>query len=363
MKRVVFLFIIFSTLLFGEIKGINYETVFKDNAAEGKIRTLTENVEAAAVIDDILKDEKLEQAEKELLLKKREYFRTFYENNFESYYNKLAAEEIVNRESEPFEKEALRHIIKHGRAAFQYQAAISDLEKNDGNYIFYVEYFSELRRLILLFPKITSEIEKMSAKERQGFELNKREIAFTFDDGPSENTAELLAVLEKEGIKATFFVQGSKLENHRVHIELLKKEIEAGNEIGVHSLTHIKLKNLDEKGVYREIVYPKELIYKISGVNPKLYRTPFGLRDAKALKEIEKIYEANVLWNIDSQDWRSNFSAEQVEKRVLKLSFLYNGGIVLFHDTHKKSTLIMEEILNKIKNNGFKFKTVSEMYN
>lgn len=362
MKRVVFLFLMVTPFLFGEIRGINYETIFKDNYIEGKVRTLTENIEAVVVIDDILKSEKLEETEKGLLLKKKEYFKSIYENNFEIYYNKTAAEEIINRDGAPFEKAALNQIIKYGKAAAQYMTEISEMEKSDGNYIFYVEYFGELRRLILLFPKITSEIEPLSKKEKQGFELNKREAALTFDDGPSENTRELLAVLEKEGIKATFFIQGSKLENNSSHIEILKKEIAAGNEIGVHSMTHIKLKNMDEKTVYREIVYPKELIFKLSGVTPKIYRTPFGLRDAAALKEIEKIYDGNILWNIDSQDWRSNFSAEQVEARVLKLAHLYNGGIVLFHDTNKKSTAVMEKILIKMKLNGFKFKTVSECY-
>lgn len=362
MKKVVFLFLIVTSFLFGEIRGVNYETLFKDNGIEGKVRTLTENIEAELVINNLLKDEKLEEAERALLLKKKEYFKSIYENNFESYYSKTAAEEIIKREGAPFEKAALNQIIKYGKNAVQYLAELSEIEKNDGNYIFYVEYFGELRRLILLFPKITSEIETLSQKEKQGFELNKREAALTFDDGPSENTRELLAVLEKEGIKATFFIQGSKLENNSSHVEILKKEIESGNEIGVHSMTHIKLKNLDEKTVYREIVYPKELIFKVAGVTPKIYRTPFGLRDEAALNEIEKIYDGNILWNIDSQDWRSNFSAEQVEARVLKLAHLYNGGIILFHDTNKKSTSVMEKILTKMKLNGFKFKTVSECY-
>jgi peptidoglycan-N-acetylglucosamine deacetylase len=362
LKKIIGLFFIMSSILSADIKGIKTESVFKDTVEESKIRTLAENAEACLVIDEILKSETLAEREKELLIKKADYFKKIYTDNFELYYNKKKAEEILKRENiGEFEKNVIKIMIENGKESLGKKYELKD-EKNDSNYIFYMGYFAELRRLILLSPKVTSEIETLSEKEKQGFDLNNRTAVLTFDDGPSENTKELLTYLKAEEIKAVFFVQGSNIEEREDAVKTLKNEIEQGHEIGIHSLTHARLKNLNEKKVYKEITYPKELIEKKTGYKPKFYRTPFGSRDKEALNEIEKRYIANVLWNIDSQDWRSNFTGEMVKERVVKLTHLYNGGIILFHDTNKKSTKIMPEILKSLKNSGFEFKTLSEVY-
>lgn len=362
MKRICALFLIISSALFAEINGVITYTAFNDKIEESKIRTLVENTEAFFTIEDILKNETMSEIERNFLEKKAASLKKVYNENYSSYYNKSIAEEVLKREKaeSKFEKKAIEIVMK-GNTALNEKVELKE-EKEDSNYIFYKEYIGELRRLILLFPKITSEIEPMSEKEIRGFDLNNRTAVLTFDDGPCENTEELLKYLKNEKIKAVFFVQGSKIEENKFLEKILKQELENGHEIGVHSLTHAKLRNLNEKSIYKEIVYPKELIEKKIGYTPQFYRTPFGLRDKEALNEIEKIYVTNVLWNIDSQDWRSNFTAEMVEKRVLKLIHLYNGGIILFHDTNKKSTGIMPEILKKMKKNGFEFKTLSEIY-
>lgn len=363
MNKILGLFFIISSVLWADINGVITQTAFNDTMEESKIRTLVENTEAFFTIEDILKNETISDTERKFLEKKAESLKKVYSENFNLYYNKNIAEEVLKREKAEtkFEKKAIERVIMRGKSALNEKLDLKD-EREDANYFFYKEYVGELRRLITLFPKITSEIETLSEKEKQGFELNNRKVVLTFDDGPCENTQELLKHLKNENIKAVFFVQGSKIEENKSADKILKQELENGHEIGVHSLTHAKLRNLNEKSVYREIEYPKELIEKKMGYKPKFYRTPFGLRDKAALDEIEKRYSANVLWNIDSQDWRSNFTAEMVEKRVLKLAHLYNGGIILFHDTNKKSTGAMPDILKKMKRNGFEFETLSEIY-
>ena len=364
MKKIIFLFFLIPVLMYGNINGVDISTIFKEGKEESKIWTLVENLEISVIIEEILSSEKLSKREQDFLENKNKKFKKAYIDNFESYYNKEKAEEILNREPGKYflEKSVLNRVIQEGKKAVESKIELNKEEKEDTNYIFYKNYIEELRRLIRLFPKITSEIDVLSDREKQGFDLNKRTAVLTFDDGPCENTKRLLGYLEKESVKAVFFVQGSNIDNKAEGINILKDEIEAGHEIGIHSLTHIRLKNLNSKNVNREIVYPKEIVQKLTGYIPKFYRTPFGLRDKEALNEIEKRYTANVLWNIDSQDWRSNFTEEMVEERVLKLIHLYNGGIILFHDTNKKSTSIMPEILKKIRENGFEFKTLSEVY-
>ena len=226
MKRICALFLIISSALFAEINGVITYTVFNDKIEESKIRTLVENTEAFFTIEDILKNETMSEIERNFLEKKASSLKKVYNENYSSYYNKSIAEEVLKREKaeSKFEKKAIEIVMK-GNTALNEKVELKE-EKEDSNYIFYKEYIGELRRLILLFPKITSEIEPMSEKEIRGFDLNNRTAVLTFDDGPCENTEELLKYLKNEKIKAVFFVQGSKIEENKFLEKILKQELE-----------------------------------------------------------------------------------------------------------------------------------------
>jgi len=79
---------------------------------------------------------------------------------------------------------------------------------------------------------------------------DKKEVALTFDDGPSEQTTKILDILKKNNARATFFILGKKVKGNE---EILKRIVYEGSEIGNHSYNHNKLLFKDKEFIYNEI--------------------------------------------------------------------------------------------------------------
>lgn len=139
-------------------------------------------------------------------------------------------------------------------------------------------------------------------------------------------TDEILALLEELNIKATFFMTG---EFVLTFPESAKKIRDAGHEIGCHSLSHPHLLdyalNMRVKQVRRNV----EIIQDTLGVNPRLFRPPFGEFDSTVTATARAEGMEICLWSIDSKDWDWNYKAKDVVKRVTKN--VGPGTIILFH--------------------------------
>src|SRR5688572_32292258 len=100
-------------------------------------------------------------------------------------------------------------------------------------------------------------------------------IALTFDDGPSEGTSEVLEILDRFNVRATFFQCG-------MHVRRLpgvaREVLAAGHEIANHTDTHPPLCFLSSQAIYRELQRAQEAIASTTGIVPKLFRAPYGLR-------------------------------------------------------------------------------------
>src|SRR5688572_15218414 len=98
-------------------------------------------------------------------------------------------------------------------------------------------------------------------------------VALTFDDGPTEiYTPQILAILKKYNIKATFFMVGM---NAKAHPDMVRKVFEAGHTVNSHSQTHAYLPKLNDKSLHYEIHSPKVIIYDILGTNVACLRYPY----------------------------------------------------------------------------------------
>lgn len=153
-------------------------------------------------------------------------------------------------------------------------------------------------------------------------------IALTFDDGPDKDfTPQVLDILKKNDIKATFFVVGENVEwNH----EILKRQHEEGHEIGNHTFTHINVSKKGYDDIYNEINKTQQLVKDIIGEEPKLFRPPYRAI-SKAMCNIVKEEDMNiVLWsNLDPRDW-SNPGVSYIVDTIT--SKVQNGTIILLHD-------------------------------
>lgn len=193
---------------------------------------------------------------------------------------------------------------------------------------------------------------------------NKKEkvIALTFDDGPHPKyTNEILDILYKYDVKATFFVLGKFVE---AYPEIVSRQWQEGHEIGNHTYSHIDIKKVSKDKFQEEFQKTQDLIYSITNSTPKLFRPPYGSFDYKFIDVIEKNNSVIVLWSAgqDSKDW----SNPEVDKIVSStLSNIENGDIILFHDYiyYDESHTIeaLKNIIPELKNRGYKFVTISQL--
>ena len=182
---------------------------------------------------------------------------------------------------------------------------------------------------------------------------DKKLIAFTFDDGPSEtNTNYLLDNLDKYDAKVTFFVLGSRVNSNK---ETIKRAYLEGNAIGSHTYNHRNLNLLSDVALMDEVKKTNEAIKDIIGTSPTLLRPPYGnLTDHG--KELANM--SIVLWNIDPLDWKYK-DKNRVAQEIIEHA--HDGAIVLVHDIYKSSVdgalLAMEELQKQ----GYAFVTINEM--
>lgn len=182
---------------------------------------------------------------------------------------------------------------------------------------------------------------------------NKKLIAFTFDDGPNNNTTKiLLDGLEEYDAKVTFFVLGSRVSYNE---EILKRAYKEGNEIGSHTYSHRNLLKLSDEELKSEINNTNKSIKNILGINPKLIRPPYGNINTH-IKQLTMMH--TICWDIDSNDWRYK-DRYKIMNEIVKHA--HDGAIVLVHDIYKESVLGSLLAMKELKKEGYEFVTISEM--
>lgn len=186
-------------------------------------------------------------------------------------------------------------------------------------------------------------------------------IALTFDDGPhATQTDEILAVLDRFQVKATFFPIG---ENIELHPEITQRVCAAGHEIGNHTYTHAIVSKLSDEALRKEIEDTAKLLQEQCGVTPVLFRPPGGDISDSAVKLVNEMGYRYVLWSwrVDTRDWAA-VSVDSVVNTVL--SNIGDGNIVLFHDyvVGKSPTAkALEILIPALQEQGYRFVTVSQL--
>ncbi len=182
-------------------------------------------------------------------------------------------------------------------------------------------------------------------------------IAMTFDDGPSEKlTPELLDLLARHHIHATFFVIGKNVVEHP---EILQRAVREGHEIGNHSWSHPAFGKMSDERVRTELQKTEDAIRAAIGKRPVLMRPPYGSITARQKKWINAEFGyRTILWDVDPLDWKRP-GPSVVTSRIVKETRA--GSIVLSHDIHPGTIKAMPETLGQLEAKGFKFVTVSEL--
>ena len=216
---------------------------------------------------------------------------------------------------------------------------------------------------------------KWVAKTYGGDSANKKKLVLTFDDGPDPTyTPQILDILSKEHVPATFFLVGINAENN---IPIVKRIYREGHEIGNHTFTHPNIAKVSKKRAILEMESTRLLIECITGHSTVMFRAPFNA-DFQPQKYEELIpvawaHEKNYLdigESIDPLDWEPDTPADSIVARVIREKKRLtrdglNGNIILLHDAggdSRRSTVeALPRIIRYFKNGGYTFTTVADL--
>ncbi|MFC5528537.1 polysaccharide deacetylase family protein [Cohnella yongneupensis] len=153
-----------------------------------------------------------------------------------------------------------------------------------------------------------------------------RKVALTFDDVPDPRfTGQVLDVLKKKHVTATFFAMGTRSMKHPDLLRRIKRE---GHDVGNHSYSHPDFSKLPVEDVKRQITRAETVIAGIIGYKPKLVRPPYGEIMPEQLEWAKTQGYTVVNWDVDSADWRQ-LTENEVFRNVTKS--VRPGSVILMH--------------------------------
>lgn len=248
--------------------------------------------------------------------------------------------------------------VGESRARVHYDLAKSYLDLGErGKAIEHLEYtvayqpdFKDARKLLVgLRGKAVGYPE--IHRGRTGSKL----IALTFDDGPGEQTPDLLAMLRRLDVRATFFVVGFKAEQNPSLVRAIQAD---GHEIENHTYSHTRLTTLNTAQVERELAKAAAVIRSITGGSPMYFRPPGGRADQHTKEAAAREGLTAVYWSV------LNSAYEGARYQLLANNIISNasdGAIVLMHNGEPATTAALPKIVEALRSKGYKFATVSEI--
>ncbi len=155
-----------------------------------------------------------------------------------------------------------------------------------------------------------------------------RGYALTFDDGPHlRGTPAVLEILSREHIRATFFLVGEQVLKNPA---LAREIVQAGHQVGLHCHRHRNLLRLTPQQVREDIARAQDSIGLHTGVSPELYRPPYGVLNAAALRLARARSWRTVLWSHWGRDWEAGATPASITARVTDR--VTDGAVLLLHD-------------------------------
>ena len=187
-------------------------------------------------------------------------------------------------------------------------------------------------------------------------------LYLTFDAGYENGcTAKILDVLKKHKAPAAFFLVGHYMQSNP---DLLKRMVAEGHTVGNHTMHHYDMSKLSQKAAFEKELTDLEDTYRqITGKElPKFYRPPQGIYSEENLQMAKELGYKTVFWSLAYVDWNNDSqpTAEYAFSKLLPRT--HNGAVVLLHSTSATNAAILDELLTKWEQQGYRFAPISELF-
>ena len=206
---------------------------------------------------------------------------------------------------------------------------------------------------------VSSSDSESSDVKRIDYELDpsKPTIAITFDDGPNATTTmEVLDILEKYQVRASFFLIGTNINDESA--KSVKRAFDLGCDIENHSKTHSYMDKMTADEIKDEVAYVNNKVKEITGTTPKFFRPPYIAVNSTMYDNIDMTFISGLGCN----DWDDKVTAEYRAKYLEKKAA--DGVIFLLHDAEGNSKTVeaLDKAIPILLEKGFQFATISELF-
>lgn len=191
---------------------------------------------------------------------------------------------------------------------------------------------------------------------------DRRAIALTFDDGPSEETPRILEILARYGVPATFFQIGANVERLPAVARAVR---DAGHTIGNHSHTHPLFSLRGARFIEHELQQAQQTIEEHTGQRPHWFRAPYGVRWFGLGAAQRRLGLVGVMWTVIGYDWK--LGAGAIVKRVA--GGVSNGAIICLHDARElrvqpdigETVEAVRRLVPLLRDQGYTFETIGRL--
>lgn len=186
---------------------------------------------------------------------------------------------------------------------------------------------------------------------------SRKEVAIGFDDGPAPDTSAFVTMLERNHVRATFFMIGEQVTS--AYRTTLLRELKNGDVLGDHTFTHPDLEQSSE--VRSQLARTIGAIRSLTGYSPCVFRPPYGDYDQAIVNTARSLGLATVLWNVDPSDWSLPGTAAIVQRVLAQVQ---PGSIIISHDgggPRGQTLAAYPTIIAALKARGYRIVTIPEL--
>lgn len=193
-------------------------------------------------------------------------------------------------------------------------------------------------------------------------DTNQPVIYLTFDSGYENGcTEQILDVLQQHNAPAAFFLVGHYMKTNG---DLVRRMVEEGHIVGNHTMHHPDMSKLTDKADFTEELQELEILFRdITGKDlPKYYRPPQGTYSQENLQMARELGYKTVFWSLAYADWDNKHQPTKEQAFSKLLPRIHNGAVVLLHSTSTTNAQILDELLTKWEQMGYRFAPISELF-
>ena len=187
-------------------------------------------------------------------------------------------------------------------------------------------------------------------------------IYLTFDAGYENGcTAQILDALKKHNVSATFFLVGNYLEKNP---DLVRRMVAEGHTVGNHTMHHYDMSRISDPAAFQKELEDLEQLYEQTVGEPmqKYYRPPQGIYSEENLRQAKNLGYKTVFWSLSYVDWKNDDQPTAQAAFNKLLPRIHPGAVVLLHSTSKTNAAILDELLTRWEDMGYRFAPIQELF-